>query len=268
MRVEGDPARSNNGLYYLFSDHLGSTSITEKLNTDGSLSKFSETRYKAWGEIRYSSGAMPTDFTYTGQRSEMDSIGLMYYGARWYDPYITQFSQPDSIIPDPYNPLDWNRYAYARSNPVRFTDPTGHRVDDGCTNEGCNLTQEIINQNAQNEALWLAKNEALKCQAGNTVHCPASTTEIAGFVVTGLATLGLAPELPVLIDSFGWQLANLCSQSSICWGIVGAGSAQALNESSEVTETIYRNASGTADSLTPRPGIDDVPGGGLSFGMD
>jgi len=28
---------------------------------------------------------------------------------------------------------------------------------------------------------------------------------------------------------------------------------------------MYRNASGTADSLTPRPGIDDIAGGGLSF---
>lgn len=37
-------------------------------------------------------------------------------------------TQPDSIIPDPYNPLDWNRYAYVRYNPVNNTDPTGHRV--------------------------------------------------------------------------------------------------------------------------------------------
>ena len=29
-----------------------------------------ETRYKPYGEIRWSSGAMPTDFGYTGQRLE------------------------------------------------------------------------------------------------------------------------------------------------------------------------------------------------------
>jgi hypothetical protein len=52
----------------------------------------------------------------------------MFYNARFYDPYINQFSQPDTIIPDPYNPQDWDRYAFVRNNPVRYTDPTGHWV--------------------------------------------------------------------------------------------------------------------------------------------
>jgi hypothetical protein len=40
--------------------------------------------------------------------------------------YLNHFTQPDSIVPDPYNPLDWNRYSYARNNPVKYTDPSGH----------------------------------------------------------------------------------------------------------------------------------------------
>jgi len=40
--------------------------------------------------------------------------------------YINHFTQPDSIVPDPYNSQDWDRYPYARNNPVRYTDPTGH----------------------------------------------------------------------------------------------------------------------------------------------
>ena len=33
---------------------------------------------------------------------------------------------PDSIIPDPYNLLDWDRYSYVRNNPLKYTDPDGH----------------------------------------------------------------------------------------------------------------------------------------------
>ena len=98
MRVEGDPIMANNGLYYLFGDHLASTSVAEKVNTNGSLTKFSEVRYKAWGEDRYTSGSAPTSFRFTGQR--VDSyINLLWYGSRWYDPALGRFTSPDSIVP-------------------------------------------------------------------------------------------------------------------------------------------------------------------------
>lgn len=55
----------------------------------------------------------------------------MYYNARWYDPGISEFTSPDTIIPNLYNSADWNRYGYARYNPLRYTDPSGH-----CSTEG------------------------------------------------------------------------------------------------------------------------------------
>lgn len=67
-----------------------------------------------------------------------EGFGLMFYNARWYDPYLNHFTQPDSIIPDPYNSQDWNRYSYVRNNPLRYTDSSGHMMDQGdggCTNE-------------------------------------------------------------------------------------------------------------------------------------
>jgi hypothetical protein len=35
------------------------------------------------------------------------------------------------MIPNTYNPLDWNRYSYTDYNPVNRTDPTGHCSRDG-----------------------------------------------------------------------------------------------------------------------------------------
>jgi RHS repeat-associated protein len=80
-----------------------------------------------FGSVRTDVGIISqTDLGYTFQRNLPDT-GLMDYKARFYDPYITQFSQPDSIIPDLYNPQALNRYAYALNNPVKFVDPSGHK---------------------------------------------------------------------------------------------------------------------------------------------
>ena len=44
--------------------------------------------------------------------------------------------QPDTIIPDPSNPQSWNRYAYVRNNPLKYTDPSGHKVCDDVDKKG------------------------------------------------------------------------------------------------------------------------------------
>ena len=74
--------RKGTTLYWLLSDHLGSTSITA--NSSGS--KTAELRYKAWGETRYTYGTTQTTFRYTGQREE-SSLGLYWYNSRWYSPF-------------------------------------------------------------------------------------------------------------------------------------------------------------------------------------
>ena len=87
---------------FLLSDHLGSTSLA----TNASGNVVSELRYTAWGEVRYAAGATPTDYTYTGQYSNVNDFGLLYYNARWYDPYLNRFAQADSIIPGAGNIVD------------------------------------------------------------------------------------------------------------------------------------------------------------------
>ena len=92
----------------------------------------SEMKYTAFGEVWSENGVSPTDYAYTGQRYEAE-FGLSYYVARWYDPQISHFVQADSLIPQPGNAGDWDRYAYVLWNPINFNDPTGHQV---CTEEG------------------------------------------------------------------------------------------------------------------------------------
>jgi RHS repeat-associated protein len=109
---------------YFLQDHLGSTSIT----TDSSGDWEAEMMYKAWGEVRYESTnpPNPTKYTYTGQYSNTNDFGLMYYGARWYDPSLSRFAQADSIVPGVGNPKAYDRYAYGYNNPSRYIDPSGH----------------------------------------------------------------------------------------------------------------------------------------------
>jgi RHS repeat-associated protein len=126
-------------LTYLAGDHLGSTSLA----VDTSTNAVTKTRYKPWGEVRWTSEnkTLPTRYTFTGQYSYMDDeatdlgaagFGLMFYNARWYDPTLGRFAQADSIVSlasQGTQALD--RYAFVNNNPVRYNDPTGHSMTPG-----------------------------------------------------------------------------------------------------------------------------------------
>jgi RHS repeat-associated protein len=81
--------------------------------------------YFPFGETRASTGTLPTERLFTGQRLD-DNTGLYYYNARYYDPEIGRFISPDTIVPDPADPQSLNRYSYCRNNPLRYIDPSGH----------------------------------------------------------------------------------------------------------------------------------------------
>jgi RHS repeat-associated protein len=174
MREEGT-------LYWLLGDHLGSTSITAGAN--GTL--YSELRYTAYGEVRYSDDTTPTDKRFTGQR--LDSyINMYWYNSRWYDHELSHFIQADTIIPGAGNALGWNRYAYTLYNPIRYTDPTGHYVDDGCATEGCSYSPTKRREDIFNE------HNRLQTQAGlgiiNDLEALARLTEYAALVTKNKAS--------------------------------------------------------------------------------
>jgi RHS repeat-associated protein len=127
---------ANGAKSFFLSDHLGSTAIT----VDSSGNIYGELRYSAWGETRYnrsSDGSLPaeqrhdtpTSRRFTGQAQE-ELLGIYFFEARWFDPGPGRFLSPDSVVPDLYNSLDWDRYAFVRGNPLRYSDPSGHSVCD------------------------------------------------------------------------------------------------------------------------------------------
>jgi len=111
---------SDGKIFYYHPDHLGSTTLITNESGDGVES----TKYEPFGGVVEGGNDR---FTFTGQ--ELDLSGLMYYGARYYDTQLRQFIQPDSLLPDMYDPQQLNRYSYVRNNPYRYTDPTGNVIE-------------------------------------------------------------------------------------------------------------------------------------------
>jgi RHS repeat-associated protein len=129
-------------LIYLHTDHLGSVSVA----TDAGGQVLSQQEYDPWGKVR-SGGIGQTTLNYTGQR--VDSTGLLYYHARYYDPTLARFVSPDTVVQGstplmvsfhemstsseeegqagPINAQSLNRYTYVLDNPLRYGDPSGHR---------------------------------------------------------------------------------------------------------------------------------------------
>ncbi|MBL1193221.1 MAG: hypothetical protein D8M60_02595 [Chloroflexi bacterium] len=115
--------REGNDTRFLLTDHLGS--VVAVTDDTGALVANSQQRYMAFGSELLEADS-PTDFSYTGQRSNTGDFGLMDYNARWYSPSLGRFTQPDTIVPNLLNPQSLNRYSYTFNNPINFSDPSGH----------------------------------------------------------------------------------------------------------------------------------------------
>ena len=115
---------SNGTMHFWHQDHLGSSTVI----TDSTGAKVQALAYFPYGATRtnqsFTTPAVDVPYKYTGQ--ELDSTGLYYYEARYYDPVIGRFISPDTIVPDLLDPQSLNRYSYVYNNPLRYTDPTGH----------------------------------------------------------------------------------------------------------------------------------------------
>ncbi len=125
--------RSGSGVYYLYGDHLASTSLA--LNDYGYQT--SRLSYKPFGGTAWFTAVLPTDYGFTGQRFEATTGYIYDFGARYYDPNIGRFISADSVVPGVGNPQALNRYSYVFNNPLKYIDPSGHAQACDDTTGGC-----------------------------------------------------------------------------------------------------------------------------------
>jgi len=107
-------------LRYVHLDSLGSSSVAT--NTSGTV--VGTQTYKPFGETCTSTGTFGTDRKFTGQW--LDSSGLYFCDARYYDAVPGRFISPDSVVQTLADPQSLNRYTYVLNNPLRYVDPSGH----------------------------------------------------------------------------------------------------------------------------------------------
>jgi RHS repeat-associated protein len=116
---------AGNTMRYVLTDHLGSTSVTVDEN-GGSVTRQG---YYPFGGVRYVDGVLPTDREFTGQIAD-DSTGLAFFNARYLDVGLGRFISADTDVPASQGPQGLNRYSFVVNNPLKYTDPTGHRAED------------------------------------------------------------------------------------------------------------------------------------------
>jgi RHS repeat-associated protein len=133
-RVSYDPAYPSptgnaTHVFLQLGDHLGSTSMVIDKETSELVER---TTYQPFGAVeadyrpeRWKS--FREDYKYSGKREDVE-IGIIYYGARYYSPYLGHWISPDPLTIHGLG-ADLNPYAFVRGRVMVAVDPNGLEDD-------------------------------------------------------------------------------------------------------------------------------------------
>jgi len=142
--------RTAGNKYYYHNDMLGSVRRLVRQNQTFVY----ERDYYPYGSDRRAAGAThlpsPEHFKFTGKNQDVE-FSLYYFGARYYDPELGRWTQPDPLA-DRYP--GWSPYVYALDNPLRYVDPDGEKV--------INPQGQVIGNVRMEEALILLNREVMR----------------------------------------------------------------------------------------------------------
>jgi len=105
-------------------DHYSALRTTANLtNANGDIQV--SYRTDPWGEITNQEGSSVNRQVFTGQEHD-EKTGLIYFGARFYDPDTARFINQDSYLGEIGTPPSLHRYLYAYGNPTVYFDQFGY----------------------------------------------------------------------------------------------------------------------------------------------
>ena len=143
--------------------------------------------------VTSSVGSFYSAFGYTSEYTG-DSTDLIYLRDRYYDPDMGRFLTGDSWKGNADQPMSYNLWNYVQSNPINYTDPTGHF---GMGSNGCGLigyfSPYYAAVNYVDKNVTLSKSDWLNTYtaAGIAVQCWAGT--IQDLIVREADYSGLGP---------------------------------------------------------------------------
>jgi RHS repeat-associated protein len=122
-----------NEVGFYMTDHLGSVRYLGGSSTGYSLD------YYPFGGVITNIDVGDDRYQFTGKERDAES-GLDNFGARFDSSQWGRFMSPDDFTKDSdvHDPGSWNKYAYARNNPLRYVDPTGEEAT--VSNTGCSTS--------------------------------------------------------------------------------------------------------------------------------
>ncbi len=132
---------------YRFHDRLGNLVVTWDAETEERERQF----YEPYGTPMIT--AMATEGAHGFGGHDEDSTGLVYMKARFYEPVMGCFLQPDAGRDfNPYMPNTYNLYSYTYQNPVNAYDPDGNAVEVGWDvfNIGVGVASFVYNVSQEN----------------------------------------------------------------------------------------------------------------------
>jgi RHS repeat-associated protein len=117
---------SQDTIIYYHTDAIGSVRAITDAN-GGLLARYDFEPFGVQCGAACGTGTPPETIQFAGTERDADTA-LDYFGARYYEDVSGRFTTVDPVMLLERNiadPQSWNRYVYARNNPLRYLDPNG-----------------------------------------------------------------------------------------------------------------------------------------------